>query len=158
MLSEYLAGGGELTIQGEFAENLRGEREAILAHPRTRRVAAADVEALVGRPPQVVVPAELDLATTVRPVEGGGSALHVVNYAYDADRDAVVVAPDCTLRVRLAEPHVRATVHRPGEPPAELPVGHEGGMHTCTLDQLGTYAIVHFQQAGEGPRQDGGAS
>ena len=148
-LADYLERGGELAVHGAFAENLPIERRAILTHPRTRRVATADVESLVGRPPQVVVPADLDLATTVRVVGDGSSAVHVVNYAYDSERDAVCVADDCTLRVRLAAPHTRAVLHRPGHGPAELAVARDGDLHSCTLDRLETYAIIHFQRGAE---------
>jgi len=145
-LAGYLEQGGELAVYGAFAENLPTEREPILAHAGTRRVATAGVERLVGRPPQVVVPAGLDLATTVRALEDGSAAVHLVNYAYDAERDAVGVAHDCTLRVRLAAPHARAVLHRPGHEPADLRVARDGDVHTCTLDRLETYAIVHFRR------------
>ena len=148
-LAEYLERGGELAVHGAFAENLPIERRPVLTHPRTRHLATADVESLVGRPPQVVVPAELDLATTVRVVDDGSSAVHLVNYAYDWERDAVRVAHDCSLRVRLAARHARAVLHRPGHGPAELAVARDGDLHTVTLERLETYAIVHFQRAAE---------
>jgi hypothetical protein len=37
-------------------------------------------------------------------------------------------------------------LHRPGHSPTELAVARDGHVHTCTLDRLETYAIVHFQR------------
>lgn len=148
-LTDYLERGGELAVYGAFAEDQPMARNAVLQHSRTRRANTAAVEALVGCPPQVSVPAELDLATTVRPVDDGGRAVHLANYAYDAERDAVGVVRDLPLRVRLPDSHARATLHRPGHAPTELAVEREENVRTCTLDELEIYAIVHFQRGWE---------
>jgi hypothetical protein len=137
VLAGHLDAGGELLVSGRFAG------EHLLDLPGARRV--EDVVAAVA--PQVVVPAGVDVATTIRALPGGGHAVHVVNYAHDEAADAVVPARDWELRFRVPGPAARATLHRPGEPPAPVALARDGEHLVAIVDRLDIYAIVEVQPA-----------
>jgi hypothetical protein len=141
----------DYTREDDFEPALLAGYRAVVAagcHTLTGRQRAALTEAVtvddVLADPQVVVPEGLELATTLRRTDGG-TALHVVNYAYDPERDAAVPARDCALAVRLPHDARTATLHAPGREAQPLAVHRDGDRHAVTLPELGIYAIVHFR-------------
>jgi hypothetical protein len=140
-----LDAGTLVVVTDRFGENLPDDvREGLLAHPGIRQAAADDVSALVPTGPQVEVSAELGV--NVAQTADGGAAVHLVNYAYDAERDSVRTQEDVAVSVRLPFPVASATYHVPGgSVPVE--VSGKGEVATMTLPQVGVYGVVELAPA-----------
>ncbi|MDX6302416.1 MAG: hypothetical protein QOF53_3630 [Nocardioidaceae bacterium] len=140
-----LDAGTLVVVTDRFGETLPDDvREGLLAHPGIRRAAADDVSALVPTGPQVEVSAELGV-NVARTAEGG-AAVHLVNYAYDAERDSVRTQEDVAVSVRLPFPVGSATYHVPGgSVPVEL--AGKAEVTTMTLPSVGVYGVVELSSA-----------
>jgi hypothetical protein len=153
-LHGYLAGGGHLVHTGDLRE------PSLLAHPGVREAAPGDLDGLLpsgrqieiagseGRPSvrSGAVAGRSDVvATNIMRLPDGRSAVHVVNYGYDAEEDRVRPL-DTELTVRLSRRHTQASVyHCDGRVAVPAVRTGEGGhRHTVALDRLGPYAIVVF--------------
>jgi hypothetical protein len=137
-LHAYLAGGGHVVHTGDLGE------PSLREHPNVRAAAADDLDGLLPYGRQVEVAGDM-LATNVMRLPDGRTAVHVVNYGYDAEEDRVRPF-DTDLTVRLFRPHTRAAGYfcDGRVTPLEVRVEEHGFRHTVVLDALGPYAIVVF--------------
>jgi hypothetical protein len=85
------------------------------------------------------------VATNVMRLPDGRSAVHVINYGYDAEEDRVRPF-DADLTVRLPRHHTHASAYFcDGRVTAlDVRVEEHGRRHTVALEALGPYAIVVF--------------
>jgi hypothetical protein len=143
-LEGYLAEGGTVVVADRFGDNLeRGVRQRLRSHPATRTADRAVLDELLphGRQVETTVPA----AANLHQLPDGSYALHLVNYDYDPDADAVRPVPDVELRVALPKDKERATVVTPDGRRTALELARtDGDRHEVRLDSLGAYAIVLF--------------
>ena len=95
---------------------------------------------LHGRQVETTAPA----AANIQHLADGSYALHLINYDYDREADAVRALTDVPLRVRLPEDREHATVVASDGTRTPLEVVREEGAHVVRLDSLGVYAIVVF--------------
>ena len=87
-LHGYLDGGGCAVVTGGLGDNLEPEvRGPLSTHPGLRRTVLDDLAALTPFGPQVTTSA--DLAVNVARLADGSAAVHLLNYGYDRDADAV---------------------------------------------------------------------
>lgn len=134
----YLAGGGTVVTTDRVAaglprhENVRTAHRAVLDEllPHGRQVEATTPQGAV--------------ASNLQQLADGSVALHLVNYAYDRDADAVRTLTDVPLRVRLPKGKERATAVASDGSRTALEVTREDDVHGVRLDALGVYTIVVF--------------
>jgi hypothetical protein len=142
-LEGYLAEGGTVVVTDRFGDSLDpGLRERLRAHPEVRAADRTVLDELLphGRQVETTVSA----GANIHQLADGSYALHLVNYDYDADTDAVRVVPDVPLRVALSKEKERATAVAPDGTWTALDLTREGGRHEVRLVGLGAYAIVVF--------------
>jgi len=153
-LLDYLERGGTIVVTGSLGENLPPELRAKLRdHAGVTIGTHHDVDSLLPHGRQVT--AELltgEVATNIQRLEDGSAALHLVNYGYRPDQDAVLPVPGGTVTVRLsasfgATPIGRATVIRPGAPDVEVPVSVTEERCTVELAEVPLYCIVLLSPA-----------
>ncbi len=106
----------------------------------------ADVDALLPSGRQVVTTA--GCATNLHRLVDGTIALHLVNYGYDREADAVLPVTDVDVAVTLPSPRTGARLVSPDGTDRRLEVRQVDGRHVVTLDRLGVYAIVVFDDGG----------
>jgi hypothetical protein len=131
----YLAGGGTIIITDRVADGL----------PRHEQVRTARHDALaelLPHGPQVRTTAAV--ASNLQHLADGSYALHLVNYDYDRDADAVRTLTDVPISVRLPKDREHATVVASDGTRTPLRVDREDGAHGVRLERLGVYAIVVF--------------
>jgi hypothetical protein len=131
----YLAAGGTVVVTDRVARSLPRH-----ANVRTARRAVLDELLPHGRQLGTTVSA----AANVQHLADGSYALHLVNYDYDRDADAVRALTDVPLRVRLPEVRKHATAVASDGTRTPLEVAREDGAHVVRLGSLGVYAIVVF--------------
>ncbi|GAA4572377.1 hypothetical protein GCM10023176_35190 [Micromonospora coerulea] len=131
----YLAAGGTVVVTDRVASSLPRH-----AGVRTARRAVLDELLPHGRQVETTVSA----AANVQHLADGSYALHLVNYDYDRDADAVRALTDVPLRVRLPKDREHATVVASDGTRTPLQVVREESAHVVRLDSLGVYAIVVF--------------
>jgi hypothetical protein len=136
-VEEYLAAGGTVVVTGRTAGSLPR-----YGGVRTARHAVLDELLPHGRQIETTAPA----AANIQHLADGSYALHLVNYDYDRDADAVRALTDVPLRVRLPEEREHATVVASDGKRTPLEVVHEDGVHVVRLDSLGVYSIVVFHE------------
>ncbi|MGK5740004.1 hypothetical protein [Micromonospora sp. URMC 103] len=147
-LRGYLDGGGRIVRTGGLGDNLPAdERAGLSAHPGVSLAEPTDLSALLPHGRQVDLAAEAgtaDVAVNTAQLADGSVAVHLVNYDYRADDDAVRPLAGLELRVRLPQTRPEATAHSADGTVTALDVRVDGAVHTVTLDALGPYAIVVF--------------
>jgi hypothetical protein len=131
----YLAAGGTVVVTDRVAGCLPRHGGV-----RTARHAALDELLPHGRQVETTAPA----AANIQHLADGSYALHLINYDYDREADAVRALTDVPLRVRLPEDREHATVVASDGTRTPLKVVHEDGAHVVRLGSLGVYAIVVF--------------
>jgi hypothetical protein len=131
----YLAGGGTVVVTDRVASSLP-------AHPNVRTAHRAVLDELLPHGRQVSTDAAV--AANVQHLADGSYALHLVNYDYDRDADAVRVLTDVPLRVRLPKDREHATAVASDGSRSPLELAHEDGAHVVRLPLLGVYSIVVF--------------
>jgi hypothetical protein len=131
----YLAAGGTVVVTDRVAGSLPRH-----ANVRTARHTVLDELLPHGRQVETTVSA----AANIQHLADGSYALHLVNYDYDRDADAVRALTDVPLRVRLPKDREHATVVASDGTRTPLEVVREEGAHVVRLDSLGVYAIVVF--------------
>jgi hypothetical protein len=146
LLVGYLAAGGRLLACGPLGENLHPEvRQRLLGHPNTRAVGPFGfaLDLLEGGPQVVVAEGATDAALTLQAV-GGGAALHLVRYDYDAAADRVPPLDRLVLEVRVPFEVAEAAAFSPDGRlrAATDPAG--GGRTRVVLADPGVYGIVHL--------------
>jgi hypothetical protein len=143
-LRTALDAGTLVVVTDRFGETLPTEqRAALLAHPGIRRAAADDTSGLLPHGPQVEVSAELGV--NIARLADDGAAVHLVNYDYDAEQDAVREHVDVTLSVRLPFVVATAVHHVAGGGEEPLEVSGKGGVHTVELPRAGVYGVVELR-------------
>jgi hypothetical protein len=142
---EYLGGGGQLVITGDYALNLsEATRGKVTAHQAARAATPATVaEVLAER--QVLCAEPRMLALNLDVIGEAETALHLVNYAYDADRDACVPRHDFGVDVRVPHPVGTATLYAPARAPRDIAVSQSGSRAHVVLPRLDTYAVVQLK-------------
>jgi hypothetical protein len=131
----YLAAGGTVVVTDREAPSLP-------RHGGVRTARHAVLDELLPHGRQVETTASA--AANIQHLADGSYALHLVNYDYDRDADAVRVLTDVPLRVRLPEVREHATVVASDGTRTPLEVVREDGAHVVRLGALGVYAIVVF--------------
>ncbi|QFY09826.1 hypothetical protein GBF35_27080 [Nonomuraea phyllanthi] len=131
----YLAAGGTVVVTDRVAGSLPRH-----ANVRTAHRAVLGELLPHGRQVDTTVPA----AANIQHLADGSYALHLVNFGYDREADAVRAHTDVPLRVRLPEARERATVVASDGTRTPLEVAREDGAHVVRLGSLGVYAIVVF--------------
>ncbi|MDI6909589.1 hypothetical protein [Nocardioides sp.] len=134
-LRGYLAGGGTVVTTDRVADNLP-------PHENVRTAHRAVLDELLPHGRQVDTTAAV--AANLQQLPDGSVALHLVNYDYDRDADAVRVLTDVPLRVRLPKDREHATVISSDGVRTPLGLGREGDAHVVRLDRLGVYSVVVF--------------
>jgi hypothetical protein len=71
-----------------------------------------------------------------------GVALHIVNYAYHAERDAIIAPEGVEVTLRLPRRCTTATLYQPGSEPRAIEIQAYGNQHTLCFDRLPVYTIV----------------
>lgn len=134
----YLAGGGTVVTTDRVAATLP-------KHENVRTAHRAVLEELLphGRQVDTTTP-QGAVASNLQQLADGSVALHLVNYAYDRDADAVRTLTDVPLRVRLPKGKERATAVASDGSRTALEVTREDDVHGVRLDALGVYTIVVF--------------
>lgn len=92
--------------------------------------------------PQVVTSSEI--AVNLHRLDDG-VAVHLVNYGYDDEGDAVAVTDDFELTVRPPEDLPTATAVRPGRSPEPLDLTRDGDRCRVRLTDVGLYTVVGFR-------------
>ncbi|NBE93898.1 MULTISPECIES: hypothetical protein [unclassified Nonomuraea] len=133
----YLAAGGTVVVTDRVARSLPRHENVRTAH----RAVAGELLPH-GRQVETTAP----VAANVQHLADGSYALHLVNYDYDRDADAVRVLTDVPLRVRLPEARERATVVASDGTRTPLEPAREDGAHVVRLGSLGVYTIVVFHE------------
>jgi hypothetical protein len=142
--ADTLAGYGTVILPAGSTTTER-QAAAVAAFPgHVVRDAGPDTAlgALLPDGPQVTV--DGDVAVNTVALDGGATAVHLVNYDYAEDEDRVRPVGRARLRVRLPQACGRATLHRPGSPARQIEPTVDGTVHEMTVDDLGPYAIVVF--------------
>ncbi len=131
----YVDGGGTVVVTDRIADGLPG-------HERVRTARHDSLDELVPLGRQVETP--VSVAANLQQLADGSCALHLVNYDYDAELDAVRPVADVPLRVRLPEDRERATLVTPDGTRTPLSLELADGAHVVTVASLGLYSIVVF--------------
>jgi hypothetical protein len=131
----YLSDGGTVVVTDRAAPDLP-------AHQRVLRADSAALGQLLPHGRQVETP--LSVAANIQQLADGSYALHLVNYDYDSEADAVRAVPDVPLRVRLPKDKEAATLVTPDGRQSSLAVSRQDGRHAVTLPLVGVYTIVVF--------------
>jgi hypothetical protein len=139
----YLEQGGQAVVQGDYGVALDpAERALLVEHPGC--VVVADISDLPGHVERQV-DVELPLgACNIQALPDGTHALHLINYDYDGDTDAIRVVRDAELIVRTAGPVRGASWHVPGRSAKPLKVTAQDGTARMTIPELGTYGVIHL--------------
>jgi hypothetical protein len=132
-LEGYLAGGGTVVTTDRVAFELP-------VHANVRTAHRAVLDELLPHGRQVDTP--VSVASNVQELGDGSYALHLVNYDYDRDTDAVRALRDVPIAVRLPKAKEHATLISTDGSRTPLTLHREDGMHALRLDRLGVYAIV----------------
>jgi hypothetical protein len=138
-LHAYLTVGGHVVHTGDLGE------PSLREHPNVCAAAPDELDRLLPYGRQVEVAGSDGIATNVMRLPDGRSAVHVINYGYDAEADRVRPF-DADLTVRLPRRHTHASAYfcdgRVTAP--DVRAEEHGRRHTVALEALGPYAIVVF--------------
>ncbi|MGW0229366.1 hypothetical protein ACWDWO_13700 [Actinopolymorpha singaporensis] len=147
VLETCVNAGVVVVVTDRFAENLPADmRDRLLRRPGVRRAVAEDVPAVAGAAQVTVSTGAADVAVNVARLSGDSAAVHLVNYAYDAEIDAVRHHTDVSLRVRLpVATSGRVVYHAPGIPSFDLPVRRDGMTVEVSIPRVGVYGIVELR-------------
>ncbi|RLP93565.1 hypothetical protein EAD89_05975 [Micromonospora sp. BL4] len=152
-LRGYLDGGGRLVRTGGLGDNLaEDERAELTSAPGMSTSDPADLSTLLPHGPQIELAATAGtaaVAANTARLADGSVAVHLVNYDYRPDEDAVRPLSGLDLRVRLSERLAAGTAYSCDGKVTRLDVRVDGGIHAVTLDALGPYAVVVFEGGAE---------
>lgn len=146
-IEAYLDGGGEIVVVDRFGDNLTpAVRERLLGKPGVRRAAMDDLGGLLPQGAQVET--HPGLGANISRLDSGAAAVHLLNYDYDADADAVRSVEDVEVVVRLPFEATRATYLVSGAAPVELGLKVDSGRHVVRVPDLGVYGVVLLEAGG----------
>jgi hypothetical protein len=130
-----------VVVVERFAENLDPvRREKLLGHQGVHRAEMADLTQLLPKGRQVTATAPC--TANLLQLDGGGHALHLLNYGYDAAADRVQPLRDVDLEVVLATDASRATVVSHDGSRRDVEIRRKNGTHALTVPELGVYTVV----------------
>jgi hypothetical protein len=148
-LEGYLDGGGTVVVVGRFGDNLDPRvREGLLLRPGVRQALLSNLDEMLPRGRQLMLGASC--AANLHQLSNGDIALHLVNYDFDREADAVRSRSDVELRLSLPVGKRRATAITSDGSRMELDLDADHGSdgassaHATTLPHLGVYTIVVF--------------
>jgi hypothetical protein len=146
-LVRYLDGGGCIVVTGDLGTNLApGPREYLLGHKNTLRAQTTEAEQLLAQAGGRQLSVENGLAANIHRTADGAAAVHLLNYGYVAERDAVPELADVALSVDLPLDAPRAVLVTPDRPEVALEVRSAGTVHTVRLPHVRLYGIVVFRE------------
>jgi hypothetical protein len=149
-LQGYLDGGGCAVVLGGFGDNLDPAAQRQLAdHPGVRRVPLGDVAALTPFGPQSAT--STALAVNIARLDDGSAAVHLLDYRYLPESDAVAAVENVEVTVRLPFAATAATLISPdgvGQGAQTLALEVDGESATVRLPSFRLYGIVVFEEAG----------
>ncbi|MDF1605411.1 alpha-amylase family protein [Nocardioides sp. YIM 152315] len=131
----YLAAGGTVVATDRVAKLLP-------KHEGVRTAGHAELDELLPHGRQVET--SVSVASNLQQLADGSLALHLVNYDYDRDADAVRTLTDVPLRVRLPKHKQHATAVASNGSRTPLELTRDGDAHLVRLDEVGVYTIVVF--------------
>jgi hypothetical protein len=142
----YLDAGGCAVVVGGLAENLQPElRDRLASHPGVRPAELGDVAALTPLGPQAATSA--DLAVNVARLADGSAAVHLLDYRYDRESDAVASIESVDVTVRLPFKPALATHVSPDGGSEALAVDFDGDSASVRLPSFRLYGVVVFEEA-----------
>jgi hypothetical protein len=142
-LLTYLGSGGQVVVTGRLGENLPEDLHAELSgHPGVVRAEHGDVDGMLPGGRQVMGEGLADVAVNIHRLADGSAAVHLLNYAYDAQRDAVVPRRNVRLSVYLPGAPTSATLLTPDGKRVGLTLSAFDGRCSVELDELPLYSIV----------------
>jgi hypothetical protein len=143
----YLDGGGCAVVLGGLGDNLdRDAHNRLAAHPGLRRAELDDVPALTPLGAQVVRSA--DLAVNVARLADGSAAVHLIDYRYDRESDAVAAVDEVELSVRLPFQPSAASLISPHQEALPLSVEYDGQSASVRLPSIRLYGVIVFEEPG----------
>lgn len=139
----YLDDGGRVIVHGTYGSHLPPDAaERLLHHAGTTLVST--VEEIADHVHDVV---DVDLgplgAVSVHKISHG-TAVHLVNYDFDDAADRIRIRHNVVVDLHLEDEFTTATVIRPGEEDAVIPLQRRETGVLFTVPELGTYAVVHL--------------
>jgi hypothetical protein len=144
-VADYLDGGGEVLVVGDYAVNLpETSRQEVTAHRRARTTALGSLTAQISDR-QVICTGAKMLALNLDAISASETALHVVNYDFDREKDACTPRQHLAIAVRTRHPVGAATIYAPGCPPEDITVSRGGSRVRLVIPRLDTYAVVHLR-------------
>jgi hypothetical protein len=145
-LQGYLDGGGCAVVVGGLGDNLDPDvRRSLADHPGIRRSEVGDVGALTPFGPQATTSA--GLATNIARLGDSSAAVHLLDYGYDADSDAVAPIDGVDVTIRLPFVADVATFMSPDGGAQPLPVETDGQSASVRLPSFRLYGVVLFEGA-----------
>jgi hypothetical protein len=148
VLRDYVAKGGYLLVLGELGTNLSvEEQEAILKHRGTRRITNSLGFNLSWLPaePQVRLAARANLAINLQHVEAG-TALHLIRYDYDFEKDRLPALAALDLELSLSGDFSRVETFAPNEPPKVSLEAISHGLYNLRLRNIPLYSIILLKE------------
>ena len=150
-LAAHLERGGCLVVLGRFGENLPAQvRDRLLGHEHTRQGELADRSTLTPLGRQVET-GGTGVGVNISALADGSAAVHLVNYDYDIEADAVRPCRDLELRVRLPFAATGAMFVSSSGGSVELPLESApdaaAGEHVVRIPELGVYGAVVLTRA-----------
>jgi hypothetical protein len=134
-LQGYLDGGGTVVATDRAAEGLPSHERLLMAHRES-------LDELLPHGRQVET--SVSVAANIQQLADGSCALHLLNYDYDPEADAVRALPDVPLTVRLPKDKERATLVTTDGDRTSLALERSDTAHTVTVPSLELYSIVVF--------------
>lgn len=146
-LLAYLNRDGRVVIAGATGENLaEALRKQLLSHPGVVQASHHDVDALLPLGRQVSGDPLQDVAVNIHRLSEDSAAVHLIDYAYDAELDVIPPRFNVQLSVRLPQDLTRATAVMHTDETVELEVAFEDGCSTVNLGEFALYCIVVFHR------------
>jgi hypothetical protein len=145
-LGDYLDGGGTAVIVGDYALNLpESARLSVTAH-RSARTASPESLTLPLDDRQVLCQTRGTLVVNMDAISTTESALHLVNYDFDSEKDACKPRLQIGIAVRTSHPVSRATIYSPDRPPTRVSAVRDGARSRLAIPRLEIYAVVRLEQ------------
>jgi hypothetical protein len=147
-LEGYLDAGGTVVVVGRFGDNLDSRiRDGLLLRPGIRQALLSNIGELLPHGRQLTLGASC--AANLQQLPNGDVALHLVNYDFDREADAVRAIDDVDLSLSLPTAKKQATAIASDGSRVELALKTDeapaaGTLHTLTLPRVGVYTIVVF--------------
>lgn len=146
-LLAYLNRDGRVVIAGATGENLaEALRKQLLSHPGVVQASHHDVDALLPLGRQVSGDPLQDVAVNIHRLSEDSAAVHLIDYAYDAELDVIPPRFNVQLSVRLPQDLTHATAVMHTDETVELEVAFEDGCSTVNLGEFALYCIVVFHR------------